>query len=322
MDNLFKIESAPAPACARAKNKVTKRKGEDLKRKSEKKAESFCKKSCGDKKDGGYIAVTDSGLGGLSVLAPLCRALPEEKFLYFGDNGNAPYGNRTESDLLSLTMRNLDYILSFGIKAIVVACNTLSATLLKDIESYSGVKCFGVYPPVFRPLADGDKTLLLATPFTCARYRGVKGLYIAETRDLAEVVEKNAFNLPNVDVESELKSSRFYYCTGETDSFGAPITKDLPQTSIFSSEDRRERFDAVILGCTHYLFVKNKIVDHLRPKKVISGNEFTVHAVKKYFQNGKSQVNKRENAPLFIGEYADFNANFYKKVVSAVWNSL
>ncbi len=269
-----------------------------------------------------YIAVIDSGLGGISVLAPLCRGLPEEKFLYFGDNGNAPYGSRTESDLLSLTMRNLDYILSFGVKGIVVACNTLSATLLKDIENYSGVKCFGVYPPVFPPLLAGKKTLLFATPFTSSRYRAVRGLYIAETAGLASAIEKNAFHLNNINIEDELNKCRVYFCTGKFAVGGTPVAKNLPARSLLSPSDHRARFDVVILGCTHYLFVKNKIVDHLQPSLTLCGNDFTVKAVKNFFEKRKSSAFKRKNEPLFIGNYAGFNENFYREVVMAAQNFL
>lgn len=275
-----------------------------------------------DKATGKYIAVMDSGIGGLSVLAPLCRELPEEKFLYFGDNGNAPYGSRTERDLLSLAMRNLDYILSFGVKGIVVACNTLSATLLKDMENYSGVKCFGVYPPVFPPLIDGKRTLLLATPFTSSRYKAVRGLYIAETAGLASAIEKNAFYLNNINIEKELDECRVYFCTGNFAAGGAPVAKNLPARSLLSPTDHRARFDAVILGCTHYLFVKNKIVDHLQPVLTICGNDFTVKAVTKFFKKHKSSVFKRKNEPLFIGSYADFNEKFYREVVASTQNFL
>ena len=287
---------------------------------------------CAGGSNGKYIAVIDSGLGGISVLAPLCRELPEEKFLYFGDNGNAPYGSRTESDLLSLTMRNLDYILSFGVKGIVVACNTLSATLLNDIENYSGVKCFGVYPPVFPPLIEGKKTLLLATPFTSSMYRAVRGLYIAETAGLASAIEKNAFHLNNINIEKELNESRFYYCSGDTKGResssgnfaegGTPIVENFPARSLLSPPDHRARFDVVILGCTHYFFVKNKIVDHLQPSLTLCGNDFTVKAVKNFFEKRKSSVFKRKNEPLFIGNYADFNEKFYREVVMNVQNFL
>lgn len=264
-------------------------------------AESFTK----------YIAVIDSGVGGLSVLESLVRALPQEKFLYYGDNGNAPYGSRTESDLLSLTIKNLNYILSFGVKGIVVACNTLSATLRRDIENYSGVKTFGVYPPVFLHLFRGEKTLLLATPFTCGQYKSVRGLYVAESGGLAKSVEKNVFNLNNVNIAREIENSRRYFCTGKSDKNGEPVL-----TSFYHAE----RFDTIILGCTHYIFVKNKIVDHFRPEFIDSGNNYTVNAVKNFFSNRKSQVIKRENDVLFVGKYADFNERFYRKVVLSSQN--
>ena len=86
-----------------------------------------------------FIAVLDSGVGGLSVLSVLEKKFPNERFLYFGDNGNAPYGNRSKQNLLSITLKNIDYIKSYDVKAIVVACNTLSVNIIYNIKEYSGL---------------------------------------------------------------------------------------------------------------------------------------------------------------------------------------
>ena len=73
-----------------------------------------------------YIAVIDSGIGGISVLRELIKSFPCEKFLYFGDNKNTPYGNKSKRDLLNLAIHNINILKSYPIKAIVLACNTLS----------------------------------------------------------------------------------------------------------------------------------------------------------------------------------------------------
>ena len=66
------------------------------------------------------IAVIDSGIGGLSVLKGLVEAYPYCEFLYFGDNDSAPYGSRSKSDLISLTIKNLSFVLSFDVDLLVV----------------------------------------------------------------------------------------------------------------------------------------------------------------------------------------------------------
>ena len=108
--------------------------------------------------DNRFIAVLDSGVGGLSVLCALQKKFPFERFLYFGDNGNAPYGSRSIRNLLSITIKNIDYIKSYGLKAIVVACNTLSVNIIYNIREYSNLPVFGIFPPVERCVAENKKT--------------------------------------------------------------------------------------------------------------------------------------------------------------------
>ena len=91
----------------------------------------------------GFIALLDSGIGGISVLKELVNRFPNESFLYFGDNLNAPYGNRNKYDMLSLVMKNIDEIKRYPLKAIVLACNTLSVNLIAEIKD--------VFPDAFGP---------------------------------------------------------------------------------------------------------------------------------------------------------------------------
>ena len=80
-----------------------------------------------------YIAVFDSGVGGISVLRHLLKELPQEKFLYFGDSINAPYGVRTRQEVEDLTMAALEKLLPRGLKAFVIACNTAIAAAVEAL---------------------------------------------------------------------------------------------------------------------------------------------------------------------------------------------
>ena len=186
-----------------------------------------------------YIAVLDSGIGGISVLNELLKLMPNQNFIYFGDNKNAPYGSKNLKTLLELTKSNLDYLTSsFNLKGLVLGCNTLSVNFLSQIQDYSGLKTFGVFPPVESAILKG-KTLLLATERTAERYSGVKNLFAVGLKDLAGEIEKNAFCLENVCFERHLKSL------------------GLPKNFL-------RDFETLILGCTHYNFIKNKILESVR----------------------------------------------------------
>ena len=246
--------------------------------------------------DNKYIALLDSGIGGISLLTELWKLMPDERFLYFGDNDNAPYGNRTERNLLELSIKNINYIMSYGVKILVLACNTLSTTLLHKLEYYAGVKTFGVYPPVEGCVMRGEKTLLLCTPLTAQKYDGVYGAEILGIPRLAEDIEKNKFSPDRVDIEKNLLQCDFYKDKG-----------------IFG-----EKYDTVILGCTHYVFIKNKIIDHFRPRKVVCGNEFTAAAIKRYLEKKINLKNISKNQIKFIGKNAEINQDFFFSVVNNV----
>ena len=88
-----------------------------------------------------YIAVLDSGLGGLSVLRHLRRRMPGERFVYYGDSAHAPYGTRSHAEVEALTMNAAAHLMSYGLKALVVACNTATAAAI--IPSISQLDCGG-----------------------------------------------------------------------------------------------------------------------------------------------------------------------------------
>lgn len=227
----------------------------------------------------GYIAVLDSGIGGLFVLKELIRTMPNERYLYFGDSLNAPYGNKSLSQLKEITERNVDRVKSYGIKMLVLGCNTLSTNLRREISDYSGVPTFCVYPPIEYALTLGGKVLLLATLRTAEKYRGLKGLDVVGLKNLAYDVEYNMYNARAIDVEINLSQ----YASG-------------------SFMNLKGYYNTVILGCTHYNFVKNEILDHFQPQNIISGEKFTAKQISKYLQSDKSLVNNKRFELKFLSD--------------------
>lgn len=248
----------------------------------------------------GYIGVMDSGVGGISTLAELIKAMPNEKYLYFGDNKNAPYGNKTQRELISLAMRNYYFLESFGLKAIVAACNTLSVAALKYLRDVSSVPVFGVFPPVEKAVLSGGRTLLLATPRTVERYTDCFSahscFYAVALPRLAIDIENNAGRLDDIDVDGEISSEM--------------------RKNGLSRFDVKGAFDTVISGCTHYSFVENKIFNHFKPKILSNGNFYTVKTVTEKLKYAKSSVKHKRFELRFVGDNACFNENFFNKVVN------
>ena len=92
------------------------------------------------------IGVFDSGVGGISVLADLAYQLPDEQYVYFGDSDNAPYGVRSNEEVKQLSLNAVDHLLSFKIKALVVACNTATSVVINELRNNLNIPVIGMEP--------------------------------------------------------------------------------------------------------------------------------------------------------------------------------
>jgi len=194
-----------------------------------------------------YIAVFDSGVGGISVLRQLLKVLPNERYLYFGDSINAPYGVRPEAEVRQLTVAAVEKLRPRGIKAFVIACNTATSASFEALtERYPDIAVIGIEPALAQAAAafPGGHVGVMATPGTLkgARFLKNKERFDAACRvtplpapGLMELVEAEKYDSPEAD---------------------ALLDALLPQD-----------LDALVLGCTHYPFVE-KAVRRVRGEKL------------------------------------------------------
>ena len=250
------------------------------------------------------IGVIDSGIGGLSVLLELDEAFSNQTFIYNGDNDNAPYGEKNNRELLSRAISCIFEMDRFNVKTVVVACNTLSVNVLPDLEYYSQKKCFGVFPPVEKSVALGE-SVLLCTPRTAQNYYKVKGLMVLPLPKLAKDIEDNLFCADNIKLENHVLSAFDHFC----------YKNKIQGVNFYDFVKGR----TLVLGCTHYVLIKNEFINHFQPQKILTSNEDTVFNLKKYLKNAKSLEKNKENRIFFIGNRVNlfvfniFNANKKKK---------
>ena len=189
------------------------------------------------------VAVFDSGLGGISVLRELVRTLPRENYLYFGDSLHAPYGTKTPQEVISLSLQAADRLLSQGAKALVVACNTATSAAIRTLrKTYPELAIVGTEPAI-KPAVErhpGGRILMLATAMTVQeeKFQHLKAQY----DDQAQIIPIACSGLMEYVEQGILRGAEVE---------GYLLDKLEPYLKV--------PIDAVVLGCTHYPFLRGAI---------------------------------------------------------------
>ncbi|MBO5743948.1 MAG: aspartate/glutamate racemase family protein, partial [Clostridia bacterium] len=122
------------------------------------------------------IGVFDSGLGGITVLGELKKLMPNENFIYLGDSKNAPYGTKNEDEIKEHTTSCIKKLISMGVKAVVIACNTATSVAAYDLREAFSIPIIGIEPAV-KPAAlkyEGENIFVMATPMTLKKEKFLK----------------------------------------------------------------------------------------------------------------------------------------------------
>ena len=213
-----------------------------------------------------YIAVFDSGVGGISVLRHLLRYLPGERFLYFGDSANAPYGSRSTEEVRQLTLAAAEFLTrEYPIKALVIACNTTTAAAVRQLrERYPQLIVIGI-EPALKVAADhfpGGRIGVMATEVTLREEKFDTLLHRFET-------ECTIAKIPAPGLVQKIEAGR----------------ADCPETEALLREilaDHIGSLDALVLGCTHYPFAAKAISRILGPEvKLLDGGDGTARETKR-----------------------------------------
>lgn len=217
----------------------------------------------------GYVGVFDSGVGGISILRELVRELPNERFVYFGDSANAPYGEKTTHEVRALSFDIARELHKAGCKAIVIACNTATSAAAAELRSeFDDIPIVGV-EPALKPavLAERNgRVLVMATPMT-VRLEKFQDL-LREWGSKADVVS----------VPCEGLAARI-----EKGHLDAPDVVELLRSLVGSYAGN---VDAVVLGCTHYPFVAPQIRAVLGDVPFFTSGEGTARQLRRLLESG------------------------------------
>ncbi len=198
------------------------------------------------------IGVFDSGLGGLSVLRSLRAMLPVEDVVYYADSAHCPYGVRAPEEILERCAAITDALVERGAKLVVVACNTATSVALQELRARFGIPIIGLVPAVKPAVAAtrSGRIGVLVTPRTAC----------GET--LAELIRRHANGTTVITVPApglaDLVEAGFT-AGPEVEGALCPLLKPLLASGV----------DTLVLGCTHYPFLRDAIRNLVGPDIVV-----------------------------------------------------
>ena len=225
------------------------------------------------------IGFFDSGVGGLSVLKEAIKIMPNEDYIYFGDSKNAPYGIKSVEEVRELTFKAVEFLLSKGVKGIAIACNTATSAAVADLRKvYPDLPLVGI-EPALKPAVglnnEGD-ILIMATPMTLKeekfkrlmeRYKDRASIIPVPCPGLMEFIEVGKFE--GEEVEGYLLDKINTY--------------------------RKDKIAAIVLGCTHYPFIKETLENIIgKDIEIIDGGLGTAKELRRRL-NEKNLLTESDN---------------------------
>ena len=189
------------------------------------------------------IGVFDSGIGGLTVLKGLLKALPDERFIYFGDTARVPYGTKSKTVVLNYSREIAHFLIKQQVKCLVVACNTASALAVPTLKKEMSIPIFGVVEAGAREaakIAPRGKIAVIGTPATIN-----SGVYSKFLKNLA----------PKAKIFTQ--ACPLFVALAEEGWLNHPVTRAVAR--IYLKDITRAKPNVMILGCTHYPLLQKTI---------------------------------------------------------------
>lgn len=237
------------------------------------------------------IGVFDSGLGGLTAVRELRRIMPNENIIYFGDTGRMPYGGRPKEQIRTIARQNIAFAESFGVKAILAACGTISSNA-PDILSANATYAVGVLTPGAQELAaTGKKRLGVIATKTSIE----SGAFQAELKGLCPDAEVTALPCPEFVPMIE---------SGHIDADDALVADVVRRTL---EPMKNAGVEALLLGCTHYGIIAEAISRYLPETVLVAASDASARALCAYLTEHDALSDDRGSDRYFTsGSTEDF----------------
>lgn len=242
------------------------------------------------------IGIFDSGLGGLSICKEIIELLPYESIIYLADSANAPYGEKSKEEIISLSIKNTKLLLELDCKAIVVACNTATTNAIHTLRNQFDVPFIGIEPAT-KPAALQTKTGKIGVLATEGTLKSDLFLSTSEQfRDRLEIIETKGENLVRLIESGDLKKTK-------------PLLEKYLLPMINAGVDN------IVLGCTHYPFLI-PLIKEIIPENVVIVDSGKAVAKQTHKVLSAENINTTETS---IGEkvfYTNKDLNIFKSFLN------
>lgn len=194
------------------------------------------------------IGIFDSGIGGLTVFRAMRLLLPQESLCYLGDTARVPYGNKSAQTIIDYSRQNAAWLVTQGVKAVVVACNTSSAVALPALQHQLPVPVIGMIAPGAAAAAKASAT-------------GHIGI-IGTARTIQSGAYETALRALRPDLHLQSIACPLFVSVVEEGWLDTDVTRQIVAKYL---EPFKDKIDTLILGCTHYPLLRPLIQDFLGP---------------------------------------------------------
>ncbi|HAO14840.1 MAG TPA: glutamate racemase [Tenacibaculum sp.] len=244
------------------------------------------------------IGLFDSGIGGTSIWKEIHLLLPNESTIYLSDSKNAPYGNKDKEQIIEFAIKNTEYLLNKNCKIIIVACNTATTNAIDILRNRYKIPFIGIVPAI-KPAALKTKTNtigILATKGTLNSklFEKTSSTLSSELRIIEQVGE----GLVNLIEEGDIRSKDM---------------KKLLRT--YLKPMIKANVDHIVLGCTHYPYLKNQIQDIVGPAVVIIDSGNAVALQTKNVLESKILINTQKKIRPFHNFFINKKATILEKIL-------
>ena len=251
------------------------------------------------------IGVFDSGVGGLTVAKEIMAQLPDERIVYFGDTARVPYGSKSEETVTRYTRQIIRFLMTKDVKALVVACNTMSALSLSTVEKDLTIPIIGVVEPGAFAAGNATKNKKIGVIGTESTIRS--GLY---TRCLQKI---------DPEIEVIGKSCPLFCPLVEEGLLDDPVTEEMARRYLFGL--MRQEIDTLIMGCTHYPLLKNTLAGIVGEKVTLvnpayeTARELKLLLEKHHLENESAPAHYKPAHDFYVSDSADRFADFAAKLL-------